>query len=93
MSSGWFKPQGSIAHADGPMAISAEDAGWTYSREHGAPFTGLGLGLPRARVYARFMGGGTAVISQPGGGCDALAWWDAAGEGEDWVGMGLPRSG
>ena len=31
MSSGWFKPQGSIAHADGPMSISAEEAGWTYS--------------------------------------------------------------
>jgi 5-deoxy-glucuronate isomerase len=31
MSSGWYKPQGSLAHADGPMSITAEEAGWTYS--------------------------------------------------------------
>ena len=31
MSSGWFKPHGTLAHADGPMSITAEEAGWDYS--------------------------------------------------------------
>jgi 5-deoxy-glucuronate isomerase len=31
MSSGWFKPHGTLAHADGPMSITAEEAGWAYS--------------------------------------------------------------
>jgi 5-deoxy-glucuronate isomerase len=31
MSSGWFKPHGTLTHADGPMAITAEEAGWAYS--------------------------------------------------------------
>ena len=31
MSSGWYRPHGSLAHADGPMAITAEEAGWAYS--------------------------------------------------------------
>jgi 5-deoxy-glucuronate isomerase len=31
MSSGWYKPHGTLAHADGPMSITAEEAGWAYS--------------------------------------------------------------
>jgi signal transduction histidine kinase len=57
------------------------DAGWTYSREHGVPFTGLGLGLVRAHLHARLLGGGLALQSQPGGGTDALAWFGRAGDG------------
>jgi len=61
------------------------DAGWTYSREHGAPFTGMGLGLVRARLHARYMGGGVALMSQPGGGCDACVWFERAGRNVgDW---------
>ncbi|KAF8059455.1 Pdk2 [Scenedesmus sp. PABB004] len=28
-----------------------------YSRNHGSPFSGIGVGVPLARVYAHFMGG------------------------------------
>ena len=56
------------------------DAGWTYSREHGTPFTGLGLGLVRAQLHARFLGGGLSLLSQPGYGCDGLLWFDRAGD-------------
>ena len=31
MSSGWYRPHGTLAHAHGPMAITAEEAGWAYS--------------------------------------------------------------
>ncbi len=31
MTSGWYKPHGSLAHAHGPMSITAEEAGWAYS--------------------------------------------------------------
>lgn len=31
MSSGWYRPHGSLTHSDGPMAITAEEAGWAYS--------------------------------------------------------------
>lgn len=64
------------------------EAGWAYSRTHGTPFTGLGLGLVRADLHARFMGGGLRLSSQPGGGCDALLVFDRTGEGaHDFVPM------
>lgn len=28
-----------------------------YSRNHGSPFQGIGVGVPMSRVYAHFMGG------------------------------------
>lgn len=31
MTSGWFKPHGTLAHADGPMSITPDEAGWAYS--------------------------------------------------------------
>ena len=31
MSSGWYRPHGTLAHATGPMSITAEEAGWAYS--------------------------------------------------------------
>ncbi len=31
--------------------------GYGYSRDHGAQFAGLGVGMPLSRVYARLMGG------------------------------------
>jgi 5-deoxy-glucuronate isomerase len=31
MTSGWYRPHGSLAHAHGPMSITAEEAGWAYS--------------------------------------------------------------
>jgi hypothetical protein len=34
----------------------ADESGYTYSRRFGAPFTGLGVGLPTARQYTRALG-------------------------------------
>ena len=31
MSSGWYRPHGTLTHAHGPMSITAEEAGWAYS--------------------------------------------------------------
>ncbi len=31
MNSGWYRPHGTLTHAHGPMAVTAEDAGWAYS--------------------------------------------------------------
>lgn len=31
MSSDWYRPHGTLAHASGPMSITAEEAGWAYS--------------------------------------------------------------
>jgi hypothetical protein len=45
------------------------------------PFTGLGIGLARSALFARFHGGGVTLLSQPGGGVDALAWFDKTGNG------------
>jgi hypothetical protein len=28
-----------------------------YSRNHGSPFQGIGVGVPMSRVYSHFMGG------------------------------------
>lgn len=38
-------------------------AGYGYSKDHGAKFAGLGVGLPMARMYAEMMGGSLAVAS------------------------------
>ena len=31
MSSGWYRPHGTLTHAHGPMSVTAEEAGWAYS--------------------------------------------------------------
>jgi signal transduction histidine kinase len=51
-----------------------------YSRTHGAPFSGLGLGLVRARLYARHLGGDLCLVSQPGRGVDAHFFIDRSGK-------------
>ena len=72
--------------ASAPTAPVTE-SGWAYSRTHGAPFGGLGLGLVRARLHAAYGGGGLALAAQPGAGADALLWWQRHGEGAvDWWG-------
>lgn len=79
---------GRAGHVAGPItrfsyfsssAFKRAEPNYQYSREHGVPFTGYGLGLPRARVYARMLGGGLSVTSQPGWGCDALFCLDRHG--------------
>ena len=44
------------------------EATYTYSRNFGAPFEGLGVGLPLALLHARQLGGGLAVGGMPGRG-------------------------
>ena len=41
-----------------------------YSRDHGSTFQGLGVGVPLARVYTHFMGGGLEFHTPRGGGDD-----------------------
>jgi signal transduction histidine kinase len=60
-------------------AAGREQPNYQYSREFGVPFTGHGLGLVRARLFAVLHGGGLAVLSQPGAGTSALLWFDRGG--------------
>ena len=56
---------------------------YTYSRNFGAQFDGLGFGVPMVRLHAQLMGGGLAVGSVPGHGthtfvtlqCDGANLW------------------
>lgn len=50
-----------------------------YSREFGAPLSGLGIGLPRTRVTARLLGGEAGLVSLPGHGCSA--WFALPSDG------------
>jgi signal transduction histidine kinase len=43
----------------------ARRAGYGYTREHGAAFRGLGVGMPLSRVLARCMGGRLRWVSCP----------------------------
>lgn len=43
------------------------EANYTYSRNFGAPFEGLGMGLPLAGLHARYHGGALTVRSVTGG--------------------------
>jgi hypothetical protein len=54
-----------LADARAPPARAEVD--YKYSREFGAPFSGLGLGLARADVYARLHGGGLSLSTTPEG--------------------------
>eukprot|EP00743_Colponemidia_sp_Colp-15_P009606 GILK01010507.1.p1 GENE.GILK01010507.1~~GILK01010507.1.p1 ORF type:complete len:367 (+),score=25.92 GILK01010507.1:25-1101(+) len=53
---------------------------YTYSRAFGAPFTGLGVGLPRSRLYARYLGGDLSVCSVPGYGADVYITFRRRGD-------------
>ena len=47
---------------------SSGGADWRYSRQFGAAFSGLGVGLPRSRLLCIFGGGGLSLTSHPGHG-------------------------
>jgi signal transduction histidine kinase len=47
------------------------EANYTYSKNFGARFTGYGVGLPMARIYARIAGGDVGLSVLPGHGTDA----------------------
>jgi pyruvate dehydrogenase kinase 2/3/4 len=52
---------------------------YTYSGDFGAKFDGLGVGLPIARQYARYMCGNIAVQSVPGYGTDTYIYLNKQG--------------
>ena len=56
---------------------------YTYSRNFGAAFEGLGVGLPLAHTHAAWCGGGLAVRSVHGEGVTSTLRFDASGERSD----------
>lgn len=60
-------------------AETREQPNYQYSREFGVPFSGLGLGLVRANLYARYHGGSVALLSCPGYGVVAQASFERSG--------------
>lgn len=59
------------------------EANYTYSRNFGAPFEGLGVGLPLAHMHAAFLGGGLQLASMPGEGVRAVLTFDVTGNRSD----------
>ena len=49
---------------------------YTYSGNFGVPFTGLGCGLPLAKLYAKYHGGDLQLQSTVGLGTDAFVYLD-----------------
>ena len=66
---------GSFLHTTNPE----REATYTYSRNFGAPFEGLGMGLPLAHAHAVYLGGGLQVASMPGIGVYAACVFDVTG--------------
>ena len=56
------------------------EANYTYSRNFGAPFEGLGVGLPLAHLHASLLGGSLTLAGLPGRGVTALLCFDLSGE-------------
>lgn len=56
---------------------------YTYSGNFGAPFTGLGCGLPMARQYARYYGGDLQFVTMPGYGSDVYLFLNRNGATRD----------
>ncbi|MGA0091964.1 MAG: 5-deoxy-glucuronate isomerase [Candidatus Nanopelagicales bacterium] len=73
MSSGWYKPHGSLVHADGPMSITAEEAGWAYSgltvidRDCSMDLTGPGEDSREAVILPLSAQGATLTVTSPSG--------------------------
>lgn len=57
----------------------ADASGYGYSRGHGVPFTGHGVGLAMAKTYTQFMGGDLSLSSVPGHGTHAFLTFDRTG--------------
>ena len=55
------------------------EANYTYSRNFGSPFEGLGVGLPLARLHAQHLDGGLELGSLPGVGVTTLLHFDVGG--------------
>lgn len=70
-------------HTTNPSLIM-EDVGWTYSRNFGSTFEGLGMGLPMARLHAKYLGGELhlhpTTATAKGAGVHAAFLFDVTGE-------------
>ena len=66
------------------------EANYTYSRNFGAPFEGLGVGLPLAHLHASQLGGGLTLAGMPGRGVTALLCFDLSGEGPSYLSGEVP---
>eukprot|EP00466_Bigelowiella_natans_P011345 jgi/Bigna1/72174/fgenesh1_pg.18_\ len=58
-------------------------ANYTYSRQFGAAFDGLGFGLPLSRLYCDMMGGDLVLGNRPGYGCTAYITLDKHGRAQN----------
>ena len=56
---------------------------YQYSRDFGSQFEGLGMGLPLARLHARYLGGELQLAGLPGVGVRATLGFDATGTRSD----------
>jgi hypothetical protein len=61
------------------------EANYTYSRNFGTPFEGLGVGLPLAHLHASLLGGGLTLAAMPGRGVTALLCFDLSGEAPSYL--------
>lgn len=58
---------------------------YTYSGEFGAPLKGLGVGLPLARLYTKYLGGSIKLMSLYGKGTDILLTLNKLGTNNDFI--------
>ena len=49
-------------------SVVPRDPTYAYSKDHGVTFSGLGVGLSLAALYARYMGGSLATRAHAGAG-------------------------
>lgn len=59
------------------------EANYTYSRNFGLPFEGLGVGLPLTALHAEFLGGALSFGSMPAAGVHVSMSFDTVGERSD----------
>jgi signal transduction histidine kinase len=67
-------------HSSSTERRSENESNYHYSREFGAPFSSLGIGLVRASIYAKYYGGNVQLFNQPGAGVVSLVTLSKNGE-------------
>lgn len=81
---GWAAPTAADTSACFLATTNPErEANYQYSRDFGSQFEGLGMGLPLARLHARYLGGELHLAGLPGVGVRASLGFDATGERSD----------
>mmetsp|Transcript_37078 Transcript_37078/g.90450 ORF Transcript_37078/g.90450 Transcript_37078/m.90450 type:complete len:341 (+) Transcript_37078:35-1057(+) len=83
---GWKSPSGMEESALFLVTTNhGREPNYHYSRSFGSPFEGLGMGLPLAKLHARYLGGNLQLNSLPGVGARAFVVFDASGMRTDAV--------